>query len=275
MSENDASIENLEEYKKVLRAWGSGNVAHESRQKARSWINQKTPMIRKLVWRTGRGKTLTVSPPPAVGGMIMRNVDPFSSLFDGPYGLDMITIACDMIDEAIGVISSEGLPPVKEIVSNASENNRLEPSNTKVFLVHGQDNDAKQTVARFLEKLGLEVIILHERASSGMTIIEKFEQNSDVAFTVVLMTPDDVGSISTDKENMKFRARQNVIFELGYFMGKLGRKNVCALLKGDIERPSDYDGIIYIALDPNGGWKMLLAKEMKESDIEVNLNLTI
>lgn len=275
MSENDALIENLEEYKKVLRAWGSGNVSLESRQEARSWINQKTPMIRKLVWRAGCGKTLTVGPPPAVGGMIMRNVDPFSTLFDGPYGLNMIPVACDMIDEAIGVIGSDGLPPVNESDSSASENNRLEPSNTKVFLVHGQDNEAKQTVARFLEKLGLEVIILHERASSGMTIIEKFEQNSDVAFAVVLMTPDDVGSISTDKENMKFRARQNVIFELGYFMGKLGRKNVCALLKGNIERPSDYDGIIYIALDPNGGWKMLLAKEMKESGIAVDLNLTV
>lgn len=275
MTEIDALIESLEEYKKVLRSWDSGNVSREALQETRSWINQKTPMIRKLVWRAGCGKTLTVGPPPAVGGMIMRNVDPFSALFDGPYGLNMIPTVCDMIDEAIGVISSDGLPPIKEIDANTNNNKRMEPSNTKVFLVHGQDNEAKQSVARFLEKLGLEVIILHERASSGMTIIEKFEQNSDVAFAVVLMTPDDVGAISTDKEKMRFRARQNVIFELGYFMGKLGRKNVCALLKGDIERPSDYDGIIYIALDPNDGWKMLLAKEMKESGIAVDLNLTV
>ena len=275
MSENNELIENLEEYKKVLLSWSSGNVSLESRQEARSWINQKTPIVRKLVWRAGCGKTMTVGPPPAVGGMIMRNVDPFSTLFDGPYGLNMIPTACDMIDEAIGVIRFEGLPPVKESKSSSSKEKSIEPSNTKVFLVHGQDNEAKQTVARFLEKLDLEVIILHERASSGMTIIEKFEQNSDVAFAVVLMTPDDVGSISTDKENLRYRARQNVIFELGYFMGKLGRENVCALLKGDIDRPSDYDGIIYIALDPNGGWKMLLAKEMRESGIAVDLNLTV
>jgi predicted nucleotide-binding protein len=275
MSENDELIQYLEEYKKILLAWKSGNVSRESRQEARSWINQNTPKVRKLVWRAGCGKTMTVGPPPAVGGMIMRNVDPFSTLFDGPYGLNMIPIACDMIDGAIGVIKSEGLPPLKENNSGSSKNKRSEPSNTKVFLVHGQDNEAKQTVARFLEKIGLEVIILHERASSGMTIIEKFEQNSDVAFAVVLMTPDDVGSIKTDKENLRFRARQNVIFELGYFMAKLGRENVCALLKGDLERPSDYDGIIYIALDPNGGWKILLAKEMKESGIAVDLNLTV
>lgn len=273
MSENDELVANLEEYKKALIDWNSGKVASESRQEVRSWISQKTPMIRQLVWRAGCGKTLTVTPPPAVGGMLMRDVNPFLLLFDGPYGLNMIPIACDMIDEAIGVIRSDGLPSVKESDSSASKNNRLEPSNTKVFLVHGQDNEAKQTVARFIEKLGLEVIILHERANSGMTIIEKFEKNSYVAFAVVLMTPDDVGSISTDKESMRFRARQNVIFELGYFMGKLGRENVCALLKGDIERPSDYDGIIYIAIDPNGGWKILLAKEMKESGITVDLNL--
>ena len=275
MSENNELIQNLEKYKKILLAWNLGNVSPESRQEARSWINQKTPMIRRLVWRAGCGKTMTVSPPPAVGGMIMRNVDPFSSLFDGPYGLNMIPIACDMIDEAIGVIQSEGLPPLQESNSDSSKINRSKPSNTKVFLVHGQDNDAKQTVARFLEKLGLEVIILHERASSGMTIIEKFEQNSDVAFSVVVMTPDDVGAIKTEKDNLRFRARQNVIFELGYFMGKLGRKNVCALLKGDLERPSDYDGIIYIALDPNDGWKILLAKEMKESGMAVDLNLVV
>lgn len=275
MSENDELIQNLEEYKKLLLAWGSNRVSGDILQETRSWINQKTPIIRKLVWQAGCGKKLTVSPPPAVGGMIMRNIDPFACLFDGPYDLNMVPIACDMIDEAIGVIRSEGLPAPKERKSETSENARLKPSNTKVFLVHGQDNEVKQTVARFLEKLGLEVIILHERASAGMTIIEKFEQNSDVAFAVVLMTPDDVGSSTTDKDNLRFRARQNVIFELGYFMGKLGRENVCALLKGDLERPSDYNGIVYIALDPNDGWKILLAKEMKESGISVDLNLTV
>jgi predicted nucleotide-binding protein len=139
--------------------------------------------------------------------------------------------------------------------------------------VHGHDNEVKQTVARYLEKLGIEVTILHEKASSGNTIIEKFERNSDVAYAVVLMTPDDVGAVKDQREQLNYRARQNVIFELGYFMGKLDRKRVCALLKGDIERPSDYDGIIYIALDPADGWKLLLAKEMKEAGLNIDLNL--
>ena len=275
MTENDELIKNLEKYKNLLLAWDQGRISGNAKQEARSWINQKTPVIRKLVWQAGCGKRMTVSPPPMVGGMIIRNVDPFSCLFDGPYGLNMIRIACDMIDETIGVIMSEGLPSEKEIESETLGSKSTKPTNKKVFLVHGQDNEVKQTVARFLEKLGLEVIILHEQVNAGMTIIEKFEQNSDVAFAVVLMTPDDIGSLAADKDNVRFRARQNVIFELGYFMGKLGRKNVCALLKGDIERPSDYDGIIYIALDPNDGWKILLAKEMKESGILIDLNLSV
>lgn len=140
-------------------------------------------------------------------------------------------------------------------------------------MVHGHDNESKQMVARFLEKLGIEVIILHEKPSSGKTIIEKFESNSDVAYALVLMTPDDVGAKKDQREQLNFRARQNVIFELGYFIGKVCRKNVCALLKGDIERPSDCDGIIYIGLAPNDGWKLLLVKEMKEVGLDIDLNL--
>ena len=100
----------------------------------------------------------------------------------------------------------------------------------KVFIVHGHDNEAKERVARFLEKLGLEPIILHEKASSGRTIIEKFETYSgDIAFAVVLLTPDDVGCAALSRENQKPRARQNVILELGYFLGRLGRVRICAL----------------------------------------------
>ena len=142
----------------------------------------------------------------------------------------------------------------------------------KVFLVHGRDNETKQTVARFLEKLGLEVIILHEMSSGGKTIIEKFEANSDVTYAVVLLTPDDVGAEKGERDRLNSRARQNVIFELGYFTGKLGRENVCTLLRGNIERPSDYDGIIYIDLDPADGWKLVLARELKAAELSVDLN---
>lgn len=87
----------------------------------------------------------------------------------------------------------------------------------KVFLVHGHDNELKETVARFLEKIGLIPIILHEQASKGQTIIEKFEEHSNVSYAIVLMTPDDVGNLKSNKGKLNQRARQNVIFELGYF----------------------------------------------------------
>ena len=139
-----------------------------------------------------------------------------------------------------------------------------------VFIVHGHDVEAKETVARYIEKLGIKAIILHEIPNIGRTIIEKFEDHSNVGFAVVLLTPDDLG-FSKDKKNIiKPRARQNVIFELGYFMGKLGRKRVCVLYKENVEIPTDYEGILYIKLDNTGEWKQSLIREMKAIGLEIN-----
>lgn len=136
---------------------------------------------------------------------------------------------------------------------------------SKVFIVHGRDNEAKQEVSRFIESLGLDVIILHEQASSGMTIIEKIEHySSEADFAVVLYTACDHGrGIHETRTNPRNRARQNVVFEHGYLMAKIGRKNVCALVKDDIETPNDISGVVYVPLDPTGGWKMELSKELK------------
>lgn len=135
----------------------------------------------------------------------------------------------------------------------------------KVFIVHGRDNEAKQEVSRFIEKLGLEAIILHEQASSGMTIIEKIEHYSnDADFALVLYTACDHGrGIHESKIPPKHRARQNVVFEHGYLMAKLGRENVCSLVKGDIETPNDISGVVYVSLDEYGAWKAEVAKELK------------
>ncbi len=148
-----------------------------------------------------------------------------------------------------------------------------ERTNTKeVFVIHGRNNEAKETVARFLEKLGLTPVILHEQSNQGRTIIEKFERHApQVGFAVALLTPDDVGALKSDEKNLKPRARQNVVFELGYFLGRLGRERVCALTKGNVELPSDYDGVVYISLD-DGGWKMNLIRELKNADFNVDAN---
>ena len=153
--------------------------------------------------------------------------------------------------------------------SAAQENERT--NTNEVFIVHGRDNEAKETVARFLQNLGLTPVILHEQPNQGQTIIEKFEQHAQVGFAVALLTPDDVGALKGDEKNLKPRARQNVVFELGYFLGLLGRERVCALTKGNVEIPSDYDGVVYISLD-DGGWKMKLIKELKNVGFDVDAN---
>ncbi len=147
-------------------------------------------------------------------------------------------------------------------------------SGNEIFIVHGRDDGAKETVARFVEKISLKVTILHEQPTGGSrTIIEKLEKYADNAgFAVVLLTPDDVGSLKdTIEHGSKPRARQNVVFELGYFMGKLGRERVCPLFKGDIENPSDIDGVVYVSMD-NEDWKLKLGQEMKNAGFPVDMN---
>lgn len=144
---------------------------------------------------------------------------------------------------------------------------------TKVFVVHGRDEGAKHKVARFLRDLELEPVILDEQADRGRTIIAKFEQEAErVGFAVVLLTPDDEGRLKGEDSDLRPRARQNVVFELGYFAGALGRNRVCALTKGDVELPSDYDGVVYVPLDDSGGWKLRLVRELKAAGFEVDAN---
>lgn len=147
-----------------------------------------------------------------------------------------------------------------------------EKPKNKVFIVHGHDGEAKERTARFIEKLGFEAIILHEQASRGMTIIEKIEKYShEVGFGIVLYTPDDMGNVKDEAEkgNLKYRARQNVIFEHGFLIGKIGRGNVAPLVEGAIELPNDISGIVYIN---DKDWQIDIAKEMKAAGYEIDFN---
>ncbi len=144
---------------------------------------------------------------------------------------------------------------------------------SKVFLVHGHNVEVLQLAARFLETLELEVIVLREQPNHGRTIIEKFIDYSDVGFAVVLLTADDRGGVaSAPFEQQRLRARQNVILELGYFIGKIGRKRVCALHQPGIEIPSDYSGVVFVSLDEGGGWRLELAREMKSVGLPIDMN---
>ncbi|UTH49846.1 nucleotide-binding protein [Loktanella salsilacus] len=141
----------------------------------------------------------------------------------------------------------------------------------RVFIVHGHDEAPRETVARFLSTVGLDPVILHEQANKGMTIPEKLAAYANVGFAVVLLTPDDEGRVK-DAAEMQFRARQNVILELGYFVGRLGRDRVFALLKGQIEIPSDYVGVAYTAFDEGGGWRQNLALELEAAGYDIDWN---
>ena len=150
------------------------------------------------------------------------------------------------------------------------------PKTNSVFLVHGQDDGAKHAVARFLEQLGVQPVILQEQINQGMTVIEKFEQFADRAgFAVVLMTPDDFGYPVGREEEKKHRPRQNVVLELGFFAARLGRAKTLVLTKGEVEMPSDVLGLVYEAMDKSEGWKIRLARELKASGFEIDLNRAI
>lgn len=150
----------------------------------------------------------------------------------------------------------------------------------KIFIVHGHDEAMQQAVARMLEKLKLKPIILHELPNKGRTIIEKFSDHSNVGFAIVLLSPDDIGYENIGSEaqkNAKTRARQNVVFEQGFFIGKLGRERVLALYKTDenFEMPTDYSGVLYVPYESNQRWKFDLAKELKACGYDIDANVLL
>lgn len=174
--------------------------------------------------------------------------------------------ATQLLEGAISLLT-ERLEDLPDETSSESEP-KLGVHSDRVFVVHGHDNEPKEAVARFLENLRLRPVILHEQPNKGRTIIQKFrDEASDVGFAVVLMTPDDV------MQDAATRARQNVVLELGFFLGALGPDRVAAIVKGNVERPSDFDGVVYLPF--KDGWKMALAKELKAAGYTVDWNIVM
>lgn len=187
-----------------------------------------------------------------------------------------------------GFIKRLSLIPCKAEINVVKPNSieKMEKNTKNVFVVHGHNNALKVEVARTIELLGLKAIILHEQEDLGNTIIEKFEANaSDVGFAVILLTGDDLGVSKKDiakeekekgyKAEYKERARQNVVFEMGYFIGKLDRAHVFELMETGVEKPGDIDGIIYTSVDKEGMWKVKLAKRLKACGYTVNFDAII
>ena len=135
----------------------------------------------------------------------------------------------------------------------------------KVLVVHGRNHEIREQVARFLMKLELEPILLDEQAAQGRTLIEMLESQAGLSFAIVILTGDDVGALAADQDALHPRARQNVIFELGFAVGRFKRERVCALYEEAVELPSDIHGVEYTPLDPAGAWRTKLARELHEA----------
>lgn len=142
----------------------------------------------------------------------------------------------------------------------------------KVFVVHGHNEQLREKAARLIENLGMEPIVIVDEPGSTKTVIEKIEGNSDVGFTIVLMTGDDIGYKKGEDDNKKERARQNVVFELGYFIGKLGRGRVACLYDKNIELFSDIYGFYPIEIDSGEAWRFKLAEELKKAGFSIDAN---
>lgn len=176
-----------------------------------------------------------------------------------------------LLEEAKRVLKEDLADLQHESSSVLPEVIKLEPKtlSRRVFVVHGHDEGARETVARFLMQLGFDPIILHEQANQGRTVMEKVEAHGEVGFAVVLLTPDDEGCAKGGTPEP--RARQNVLLELGYFLGRLGRAKVCALKRGTLEIPSDFAGVVWESMDGNG-WKQALGRELEAAGHEIDWN---
>jgi predicted nucleotide-binding protein len=183
------------------------------------------------------------------------------------------------IDKSIGML--QGLiarinEQRDDLISEEIPSDTTKPKGEKIFIVHGRDSQVRLEVQHFITKItSTPVIILHEQPNQGKTIIEKFEHHAQEAgLAVVLLTGDDVGSLKGEEHNkLRPRARQNVILELGYFMGALRRHRIIALFEEGIEKPSDYDGVLYVSL--SGDWKIKLAQELRSCGLSVDMNKAI
>ncbi|GAB3856648.1 hypothetical protein GCM10028822_29280 [Hymenobacter terrigena] len=141
---------------------------------------------------------------------------------------------------------------------------------TTAFIIHGHDNELKTEVLLLLKRAGVNAIVLHEQADRGRTIIDKLVGESEVAgYAIALLTPDDI------TESGRSRARQNVILEIGYFLGRIGKERLRMLVKEEVEIPSDLQGILYEKHDAGGAWKIKLLKEIQAVGIYVDIQAAV
>lgn len=180
---------------------------------------------------------------------IVQDSNAANAVYMFPIKVEKMIQRIDSIIERLDII-----PVSDSALSNGAtySRNQQQAKSNKVFVVHGHDEVAKTSLEIFLHENGLNPVVLHRQADEGQTLIEKFEKHSDVVgYVFILLTPDEVSYLASDEakadadRTKERRARPNVIFEFGYFIGKLGRARVCCLHTGNVALPSDLNGIVY------------------------------
>lgn len=262
-SEAEAKIKSqIEEGRRIrnIQIISEANLERIRSQRSK-WLDYNTELLTRLFDNRSVADKFRSSSPTLIPTSFEQEVASFGEKMDDSINcLESILERLTLMPEPSMKQRPYAEPKGKPTISN------------EIFIVHGHDESARESVARFIEKLGFRAVILQEQPKGGRTIIEQLEEHSDVGFAVVLMTPDDVGVSISETEEAKLRARQNVIFEFGYFLGKLERSKVRILRKGNVEIPSDLQGVLYIPMDSAGAWRIALAKEIKNAGIEVDLN---
>jgi predicted nucleotide-binding protein len=211
------------------------------------------------------------------------------------YALWGVAVAVDTFQERVNELHRDVQNKIRRLVSvaervrlfdeaamvrSAASSIRSSPERQgaaeSIFIVHGRDDALKHAVHGFLRQVTeLEPTVLHDQPNAGRTLIEKFEgEGGGATFAVVLLTGDDVGRLNDadDSIALERRARQNVVFELGFFVGLLGRPRVAVIYEEGVTIPSDIEGLAYIPYDERGAWRMLLARELKAAGIGVDAN---
>ncbi len=194
------------------------------------------------------------------------------------YEPDQFEIAKSNLVKALKILASTLKNDVFGELKQEKSSSKYPALSNKVFVVHGHDQGLKTDVERFLHEVGLIPVVLHREADEGATIIEKFEKHSDVGYAFILLTPDEICYTvdqigKPDKErNIEYRARPNVIFEFGYFVGKLGRNRVCCLYKGSVVVPSDLNGLVYKKLDESiDSQAYAIIKDLKAAGYKISM----
>ena len=194
----------------------------------------------------------------------LSNHELYQNIYQKVDGDDNSTVKS--IGEAIGYLKV--IVKDDEYLNNFDEK-EISEMNNKVFIVHGHDMGRRDEVEQLLRRIGLEPIILMNEPNRGLTLIEKIEQYTDVSYGIMLYSGCDQGKEKGSTKRYRLRARQNVIFEHGYLMSKLGRGNVAALVDAGVETPGDLSGLVYISLE-DANWKNYLMKELIAAGFSFN-----